>query len=194
MNITNSRFVFTRHANTDKNPVDTERTLTEKGRAQAVALKEKLNGVKFDSAICSSARRAQETILLVLGDNSGIPYNCMDVLYQLPDEAGRTSCGVMFKELGYASLREYLKHAEAETLHRFGQCAGASIAELLGESVSGKNVLVVSHAILINAIVYHMFPTEDVRNAALDANLGECGTIEVTVGETESDISVRVIE
>ncbi len=194
MNITNSRFVFVRHANTDKNPVDTERTLTEKGRAQAIALKEKLNGIKFDSAICSSVKRAQETILLVLGENPGIPYLNLDVLYQLPDEAGRNSCGVMFKELGYASLRNYLKHAEAETLHRFGRCAGTSIAELLGDSVSGKNVLIVSHAILINVIVYHMFPAEVVRNLALDANLGECGTIEVTVGNTESDISVRIIE
>lgn len=193
MHVKNSRFVFVRHANTDKNPVDTDRTLTEKGQEQALALHKKLNGVNFDLVITSSVKRTQETARLILGGGDIHNITPLEALYRLPDAEGERICFAMFKELGYENLRTYLNHRDAETLHRLGKTGSEAIVDAIGESVSGKTVLVVSHAVLLNAFIYHMFSSEAVRSVALEANLGECGAIEVVVGESESDIVVRTI-
>jgi broad specificity phosphatase PhoE len=192
MKITNSRFLFVRHANTDSNPVDTDRTLTEKGHEQIIALRQKLSGVDFDLAIASSAKRTQQAARLILGEDTR-NIVVLEALYRLPDDEGQRLLTAMSDELGYANLRAYLEHRDAETLHRLGRNGSRAIAEAIGEPASGMTVLVVSHAVLLNAVIYYLFSSEEVRNLALEANLGECGAIEVVVGETENDISARII-
>ncbi|MCK9351340.1 MAG: histidine phosphatase family protein [Candidatus Paceibacterota bacterium] len=63
------RFIFARHANTDKNPIDKERKITETGRAQAAVLKKRIRKIYFDTILCSSSNRAKETIFCLFEKN-----------------------------------------------------------------------------------------------------------------------------
>lgn len=196
MNITNSRFIFVRHGNTDKATPDLARQLTEKGREQAVALRQKmgLESVTFDHVMTSSAGRTEETALTLLGGNVPEKITPLPALYRLPDEGGKVICDAMFKEVGYADLWTYLDHRDADTLHRLGETGCIAVAEVVGEDVSNKNVLIVGHAVLLNILIYHMFSTnQQVKGVALMTVMGECGAIEVAVGPTPIDTVVRII-
>jgi broad specificity phosphatase PhoE len=189
---TNSTFVFVRHANTGKATQDILRALTEKGENQARTVGRHLSTVKFDRALSSTAVRTQETGLLILGEDSGLEIKPLDVLYQHPDQEGRTTCNAMFEELGYAPLGEYFRHKDSQVLREFGSLGADAIRHELGESFSGT-VLIVSHAVLTNVFIYQLFPCDVVQAAMLDANLGECGTVTIVIGDTMDDITIEVV-
>lgn len=170
------RFYFVRHANTNKSPVDMDRTITDVGREQAKVAGQKLAHVHFDQVLASSALRTKQTAEAILGTGCW-EIQQLDILYHLPDSEGESICNAMFRELGYASLREYYKHANADTLRRLGQTASQVLEGYQGTT------MVVSHAVLINAIVHEMFDDVQVQNLALDTNMSECGIIEVVVDD-----------
>ncbi len=166
---------FVRHGNTTKDPIDANRVLTDLGREQAMNAGFKLKGITFGAVFCSSAQRTVQTATNMLGDELDIVQ--VPELFELPDAEGRAVCNAMFKQLGYASLRDYYKHGDAETLHRFGQVAGAAIKS------DAPNTLVVAHAVLINCLVHEMFTDEQVRNLMLDTNLKECDIVRVQIDD-----------
>jgi broad specificity phosphatase PhoE len=153
----------------------------------------RLDMVKFHHVLTSSAIRTQETARILIGDDAAVMLTPIPVLYSLPDEQGAKICEDMFNQLGYANLLTYLLHGDADTLMRLGRTGAKAILDAIDEPVSGKNVLIVSHAVLLNVLIYHMFPMEVVKKVALMANLPECGSIEVICGDSPANTIVHII-
>ncbi len=194
MNLKNKRFIFARHANAAPGEIDAQRELTEKGRGQAEALKAKLDGTIFDLVITSHTTRTQQTAGILVGDEKAKEIIILQSLFQLPDDDDERIIGEMFAKLAYANLRTYLNEPDAETVHRFGRNCSAEVVNVIGAFASAKTILVVGHAVLSTALIYHMFPTIEAAKAlALETCLNEAGAIEVLVGDAEEYVTISLL-
>jgi len=192
---TNSRLVFVRHANTDKATPDEARQLTETGRHQAFKTGQKTGRI-FSKVITSSVPRTQQTARLIASDDD-LTLTPLDILYRTPGDEAWTILNKMFAELGNAPLSAYHAHEYWHVLQEFGKVAAEAILAEVADLENGSDILVVSHAVLTPAFVYELFaganPAEqNVRDTVYETVLGECGFIEVTIGDTLDDITITV--
>jgi len=178
------RFVFARHANTDKNPVDVNRKLTEKGREQALCLNDQMKQFKFDLVLCSSSRRARET-LDCIGLDAHTRVVFLNALYEMNNTEDMQAFMEMYKEMSPTNLKTYLRHRNAYVLEIIGKEGQKAIKEELKKS---KTVLVLSHDVFLNCIIREMFPT--LKPFAEDTIFGETTAVEVVV---QRKITMRII-
>lgn len=189
--VRNMRIVIARHGNTEKAEKDLDRKLSETGVGQAYGLGTRV-GRHFDLVVSSCALRANQTARLATGCESEPVV--LNILYRPESDSDWEILNKMFEELRYASLRTYLQHPQHEVLLDFGQeMLDAFLFALEDQEVSEhSDVLVVSHAVFANLLLYFLTEDETVRNYALDSTLGECGYLDVTFGETPDAAIVEV--
>lgn len=173
-----ARVLLLRHGNTGKAAVDAARQLTDKGKAQCLRLSEryasKFRGI--EQCFSSSALRALETARLVTGSHDIVT---LDPLYFEPrTEAMRATD----KELGYAPLSAYSKHADF--YEPWVQRAASSVREAWkGES----SILLVGHHSYISLLARRLLVDEWVKSQSGDNKIfveTGCSLIEeVNLGE-----------
>lgn len=192
---TNSRLVFVRHANTDKATPDEARQLTDIGRQQAFRTGQKTGRI-FSKVITSSVLRTQQTARLIASDDD-LSLTSLDILYRTPGDVDWAILNKMFAELGNAPLSAYHLREDWHVLQEFGKAAAEAILAEVADLENGSDILIVSHAVLTPAFVHELFaganPAEQsVRDTVYETVLGECGFIEVTIGDTLDDIAITV--
>lgn len=143
--------VFIRHGNTEKGKVDIVRPLSEKGKEQVRARREKLAGMKFDLVITSSAARCRQTSeILVEGTNTPI--------VELPELYTAANVKIMwqvYKRIGDDPLGVYLESEAKELISAYGESNAAKILAIIEKHGKGvQNVLIVGHTPLSQSIGY----------------------------------------
>jgi phosphohistidine phosphatase SixA len=144
-----------RHSITNKSANDLERSLTSDGAILATKLSERVRVDAYDRAFVSTAPRAQQTILY-LTNGSYIDIRPMIELH-LPPEEQNDNLDEMFEELGYSSFENYLAHKHGSILDSYGKKAINRVtAELKLENLLNPKILIVGHAICLNAVAIHL--------------------------------------
>lgn len=162
------KYTLIRHGRAGKADRDEDRMLTKKGREQANKRAAKLGDSQFDVIISSSASRAMETASCF--SNAKQEIIPLDELYFPSDEEDNIALENMFDELECATLRTYLDNDKTGVMMRYAQAmADAVKSRVLGNE--NKNVLIVGHAVLLNALAYILSRAD--KNI-LDYNLDEC--------------------
>lgn len=144
---TRTRTTWLRHGKSLKAPKDLDRVLCQEGEIQAQQRRIKLGSPKFDLAIASHASRAVATGELVSDQTEVL------TLVELYTPSGKDGeeLDALFAKLGYASLEEYKKAGGWPLLERYARIAIAAVKDASTKR-NAKNVLVVGHAVLLNAI------------------------------------------
>ncbi len=182
----NSKFVFGRHGNTLPDPEnDANRALSPLGIEQAEALRQKLTGITFDMVITSELRRAMQTAILAIGGGT-IKHQHIPSLYPMSKKYE-----AMWEDLTYSPLSDYFAHPFGDAIYEHGKESAESLLKTMGD-VSGKSILIIAHAVITPATMYHMFIDKEVRQFALSSNIGECGAIEV-VTDREGKATVHLL-
>ena len=128
--------------------------------------------------------------------SNGYTTRSIEVLYALPDETENDELINMGNRHGYASLRTYLDNENrSQLMHKIGKLGALEIGNAWDlSSKSKKKILIVAHAVTINALVYEMFPESEIaQEIALDTCLGECQAIRVKTGNDGEVLSAEVI-
>lgn len=142
--IAKKSFYFMRHGETDYNRQrlctggKTDISLNETGRAQALKLKQKLNGLSFTQVICSPLLRARQTVEFALGVTPLIDNDLREI--ELGDLEGRP-VQEFVDAIGALPRDEPLPHGESRA-HFFDRTLRALNTNL---DVYGENLLVVAH-------------------------------------------------
>ncbi len=185
------KVVLARHGRTGKAAVDAARMLTDEGKEQCVSASKLLKG-DFQ-VVSSTAVRAIETAWLLLGQNAPREIITLKELFEHPLAEGREKCNKLFGELGYAPLSRYIEREDGKILLEIGDCAKKAVRNTLG--FFDKNTMIVSHAVIINAVGLRMFPrSPQVERVMLEHNFPEAGMVEIEI-ETHSQevVGIRII-
>lgn len=142
------KITFVRHGNTDRSDRDEDRRLTEKGREQARIFKARYR-LAPQLALSSNAHRALETASVIL-EGQECPINVLAELYLAVGKVETDAINGLFAVHGYAPLATYIA-ADPEFFERYATRAAALIRKH-AESAGADDVMVVGHAILLNAI------------------------------------------
>jgi broad specificity phosphatase PhoE len=142
------KITFVRHGNTDKTKRDEDRCLTEKGREQARQFKVKYR-VTPQLVLSSNARRALETAQVIV-EGRQCPIKTLAELYLAANQAELEVIEALFAAHGYAPLATYLA-ADRKFFEQYAMRA-ASMIRQLAATEGANDVLVVGHAIVLNAI------------------------------------------
>lgn len=163
---------YIRHGNTGKAKTDRERQLTEKGYEQARARGQKL-GQRFDLVLASAVDRAVRTAEGIIDNQPDLKIIPVEELYTPPGPVGEAITALSDK-LGYATLSKYMQEEGGMVaMNIYALRAGAAITKHILEH-DGQNVLVVGHAVLLNAIGYYTGWFHPTIHTLLDVQLGEC--------------------
>jgi broad specificity phosphatase PhoE len=188
-----TRFRFLRHANADPGRIDAERPVSQLGKTQIERLRARTLSDNFDLLISSPTRRTRETSQLLLGEKaSNMSAVVLTSLQRLDDAHEDQHITTMFEELEHASLATYFGHPLNRWLRVFGFRAANDICQLT-HTLGAKSVLVVSHGVLLPAIIHEMFLFDSVEALALKHCFGECGAVDVIVGNTLSSTFATVV-
>jgi broad specificity phosphatase PhoE len=150
---TGTTIYFIRHGNTEKGEVDKARQLTERGVQQAIERGKSLSEISFDLVISSSARRCVSTAEKIWGGmDRNISVN--EMLYVPGTEtADGKAIDEVFNQIGYQSYIAYTMTKAKKAIERYGIKNAAMIRGMIATlSNPPKNVLVVGHAALLQAI------------------------------------------
>jgi broad specificity phosphatase PhoE len=143
--------VFIRHVHADGGENDRERQLSEQGKAQVQARKEKLNGPGlFDLVIISPADRCRQTAA-ILAKGTGAKMVELGTLYPDPATPDGAVIDKVYQKLGPQPIAAYLETEAEEALHRYGVVNKANILQLAMEN-DARKILVVGHAALSQMI------------------------------------------
>ena len=127
---------------------DLKRSLNEEGQQQAERRGAKLGSIHFNLVLSSPAIRAVETAGII---GAGPAVSALPQLY-IPDNEDGKFLDALFERLGYATLREYEENGAAAPLQRSALATIRAIQMCLMMVARRENILVVGHAILLNAI------------------------------------------
>ena len=149
-----------RHGQTDGNVQGIHQgwgnsSLTERGRAQAGALAEVMQGKRFDRIICSDLLRTRQICSIVFGDSATVEYDAR--LREINNSViGGRSRNELFGIYGDA----YLDDCHRLDFARYGGESSQSLLDRtadfldsLTHDTASKNVAVVSHGGTIRAII-----------------------------------------
>ena len=154
---------ITRHGQTTDNvkevfsgPKD-EASLTEEGRAQAIALGESISDIIFEKAYSSELSRAKETLTLLLSQNSdwnssGKTFEARRGLNDIDlGEAGGMSALEAAEEFGdifgAPTDQSFVSPCNGETRYQFLKRFDETMSEIVNDNeVSGKNVMIACHS------------------------------------------------
>ena len=134
-----------------------ESELTKKGKAQALALREKISHMTFDQIFCSSSLRTRQTAELIF-PNQALNIEYLDSLKEifLGSWEGR-----LYKDIEVANPESHNHFWEephlfdlrgAETFYQLQERAVSTVQEIAKNSAS-KKVVIVSHGALIKSLL-----------------------------------------
>lgn len=168
---------FVRHAKADPAKIDSQRMLSEKGREQAAALREKLGAPVFDLVLASSAQRTMSTAAIVAGCEEGQVFP-VDLMYPDPEKPEGKPLDKLFNELGYAPLTTYFTHLGGYLVRQHGKEVWKLLQGMIGDA---ENVLVVGHAVLLPAAAFIGTEwRESIAYLISELNMGECEGFRLT--------------
>jgi broad specificity phosphatase PhoE len=171
---------FIRHGKTGKAKEDGNRKLTRKGQRQAKKLGESLRDVRFDLVLSSTAQRCIQTARNILGDKSQTIIINADLYVPGIETPDGKAIDTAFNQIGYQSYTAYMKTEARDGLSRYGQKNADTIEQIIqDQAVPPQNVLVVGHAVLLQAIAAKFAADED--DLPFHINIGEAEGIEVTI-------------
>lgn len=173
-----------RHGETDDNTRrvlqgQKDNPLNERGRQQALKVKEELSGIEFDKIYSSPLIRAVETAQLATGRNRE------DIILE-----------ERIKEIGFGVLEGTVLEEMKPPYNNFFKAPSCYVAPEGGESLlelsartwsflleikgtlPGKKVLLVSHGAAIHSMIYQI--RKQTIDHFWDMNLGNCGLLEVS--------------
>ncbi len=141
------KLYLSRHGETDVNTMDrvcglTEAMLTEKGRAQAAALGERVKGLGIDIIISSPMKRARETSAIaseICGAQIVVDDRLIEQNYGIYEGVDRYHEGFLANKRMFA-----YKYPGGESMMQVAYRT-YSFIEDLKEKYAGKNVLVICH-------------------------------------------------
>lgn len=188
------KITFVRHGNTNKAENDLDRRLTEIGVQQARERRQALLNPKFDLVLSSIAPRARDTAAIIAGiDMSSVI--TLEALYLPKDPCDKKAIDDMFDSFGYAPLRAYRNADVTNALVRYGKNGAAAIfyaiSAKIEKDVSIDNILVVGHAVLLNAIVAHMVGD---TNIIIDISLGEAKGLSICIDIDDDGLTTKLIQ
>lgn len=173
-----------RHGNVGHAKNDIGRALTDLGEQQAAQTGAKLAGVNFDIVFSSPARRSRETANIIAPGNGIIE---ISELYPTSKDLE-----IMFKELGYAPLRDYLNHKLGKAVWDIGHDAQDRITDAIinmgAHHAENPNILIVSHAITANIVALFFSPRKE-DEVCMDSNLGEADVLKI---DTSNGVSEHI--
>lgn len=164
-----------RHGNTSKAANDLDRQLTEAGVKQAMD-RRKTFSREFDLVLSSTAVRARDTAAII-ANVEATKVLTLEELYLPKDPGDKKAIDDMFAKLLYAPLRAYRDADVTGALFRYGE-NGAKIIRDAIENAGADNVLIVGHAVLLNAIVAYVVGETDL---VLDTSLGEAEGFQISM-------------
>ena len=182
-------FYMVRHGKTTKADNDLERVLTTEGENQAGAMSIKLANIEFAAAYVSPAMRTVQTADII---DRTVNTEKIPELYLLDEKIA-----VMSKDLGtpvegnmtYPPLEAWLAHEHGDHLNNFGINAAKAIQERINQlSETELNILIVGHAVLLNAMALHLAETEHNKTFILRTPLQEAECLLLSYDETESGL------
>ncbi|MBI2637076.1 MAG: histidine phosphatase family protein [Parcubacteria group bacterium] len=149
-----AQFVFVRHGNTTKAERNEDRVLTEVGKLQALGFWtrcDELGLLPFDLVLTSPTTRAKQTAAIIAPD--AVTIALPELGTEIPGEDG-ARLNKVYSRLKYAPLTEYLKEPGiGDILSRYVQIAALAIGVAMAKTgMPYQRVLVVGHAVLLNAI------------------------------------------
>ncbi len=159
-----AKIYITRHGETEWNKAKKfqghlDSKLTDKGRTQAMWLRDHLVDTHFDAVYASPSSRAYDTAVIVTGDRD-LPVQKVDKLMEInmgimeakTYEEVETNHNKLFHDF-WKNPQTYEPEG-GETYHELTERAVASIEEIAAKH-RGQNVLVVTHGGTLKAIITH---------------------------------------
>lgn len=171
-----AQLVFVRHGNDNKAPVDDQRLLTHIGEAQSLTFRDKARDLglsPFDLVLCSPKTRTKQTAVIIAPGVTLI--ELPELSTDIPGEDGAL-LNETYARLKYAPLGVYLlEPGMTGVMMRYGHAAHMAIDSAVAKAANPDRVLVVGHAVLLNAIGWYL-TRYDIPNVALLSitSLGEC--------------------
>lgn len=166
------QFTLIRHGKTDKAFSSYHRAhpLSSEGVCQALNCRIALGRPRFDLVLCSILRRSRETALIVANTSRSSLTGIPGLFYEVEDPRG-VALDQAFEELGYVSLQDYLQLPEVKG--NIESLAKESLDHIVTkvEEVSAENILVVGHAVLLQALGREMTGKD---RPFTDRRIGEC--------------------
>jgi 2,3-bisphosphoglycerate-dependent phosphoglycerate mutase len=188
-----SYLVLVRHGQSEWNELglwtgQTEVALTDKGKAEAKAAAETLEGITFQSAHTSNHQRAHETLSIILShlDQTNIDAQKAAALnerdygdltgknkWAVRDEYGETKFNLWRRSWDYpVPGGETLKDVHERVVPYYEQ-------KILADLKAGKNVIVSAHGNSLRALVKHLENIADSVIPSLEIGTGEVYVYEV---------------
>jgi len=146
------QFTLIRHGKADAtaSPDHRVRPLSEEGKAQATARREKLGNPQFDLVCHSILGRTRETAMIIAEPQNGTPVVTVPGLFYEERDLRGEAVDRLFGKLGHAAPREYMSEAEDEIISLANETIDAIYQEIA--QTGAQNVLVVGHGILLQAL------------------------------------------
>lgn len=180
MNTKKARFTFVRHGQTGQAEKNWDRPLTEVGRQQAERLRDLLGGGdQFDLVLHSPTPRTTDMAQIIAGGTDQ-RIQAVPELYGPEGEDGDTLFA-LYAQLGSSTpLRRFLEEDDTGALTRFAINGADTVLELV-EEFGAENILIVGHAVLLQAIaaaIGGFFSLDDNELRDLVLGEGEAFTLE----------------
>jgi phosphohistidine phosphatase SixA len=188
--MTEITITFLRHGNTGAANDDMERLLTKEGFKQAGERQFKMNFPEFDLILSSPAIRAKHTAAIVGGVHTSDVVEVKALYPASYNEDDQKELEELFTTLGYAPLRTYREMDQIDAITRYAILARIKILHKI-ENFRAKNILIVGHAIMINAIIAEL-NGED-TNLLLDTVLGEVEGFRVSIQGEDVVTKIQLI-
>ena len=177
---------------------DMAREVALEGEVQTHARRDMLGNPIFNLVIASPSHRTVRTALLVLGFEEArvdevITLN--ELIYGDPRGADPVARGIdkLFQKLGYAPLAKYLPEDSEGHVLTHANAAWSEVAFTIGD-LSGTNVLVVGHSVLIAAMGYIACAGNDgFQKTLAEANFGECEGYRLTLDDDDFVIELELL-
>ena len=159
------QYYFFRHGKADSCVADLYRPLTDAGieKVQKQALQ--LKDIEFDLLICSEASRTQQTADLLVADAN--PKRVISQhLWHPADKALSAEIDALVAAVKGACWADYQSQGSEHLYERYAEIIATEI-EGACDAESASCVLIIGHAIIINAIAGHLFPQHRERLSKL---------------------------
>ncbi len=144
---------------------------------------------RFGKIFCSPALRAEQTLGWVVEEYT--EPCALQTLYTLPGREAELT--TMFRELGEAPLRTYREHHHYTTLNDLGRQSAEAIRWVVAGGVE-DDVLIVGHHATLQVTAHHLIRHTAVYEFVLDTILPHCGLMQIQIGDTEEDVTVRRVD
>lgn len=187
------KVTFLRHANAvpaanGTHEAELARHLSDKGREQCFKRGGQLTTLyapwtKFAKVGSSPAERAVQTAVIVSG---GMPREMIELIEGLglkssDEDPNWAAVNAAFARLGYADLGTYLRDEEAgEALNVISWNMASAFAHFTEQVKDGDHLLVVSHAVMLPAMLTKFVHDDMPMRVLLDLSLSEAGGLIAT--------------